>query len=72
MGNAFIMLLLASEGCCSWIWILIKDKKRLVTDKDNYRPIGITSIVSKIVELVLERLQNELGTACNQFGFKKS
>jgi exonuclease III len=51
---------------------IIKDKKGLVTDKDNYRPIAITSVVSKLVELILlERMQNELSTVCNQFGFKR-
>ena len=50
----------------------IKDKKGHVTDKDNYHPITITSVVSKLVELILlECLQNELGTTCNQFGSKK-
>ena len=50
---------------------IVKDKKGLVTDKYNYRPIAITSVLSKILELVLlERLQTQLGTACNQFGFK--
>ena len=46
---------------------VIKDKKGLVTDKDNYRPIAITRVVSKILELILlELLQNELGTACQE------
>ena len=50
---------------------LIKDKKGLVTDTDNYRPEAVTSVVSKIIELLLLiRLQNQLETACNQFGFK--
>ena len=50
---------------------IVKDKKGIVTDKDNYRPIAITSVLSKILELVLlERLQTQLGTAFHQFGFK--
>ncbi len=37
---------------------IIKDKKGLVTDKDNYRPIAVTSVLSKIMELaLLERIQ---------------
>ena len=32
---------------------IIKNKKALITDKDNYRPIAITSVVSKILELLL-------------------
>ena len=50
---------------------IFKDKKGLVTDKDNYRPVAVTSVVSKSIELILLiRLQNQLETVCNQFGFK--
>jgi len=50
---------------------IIKNKKGLITDKDNYRPIAITIFVSKILELLLlDRLQFQLETSCNQFGFK--
>ena len=50
---------------------IIKNKKGLITDKDNYRPIAITSVVSKILELLLlDRLQFQLETSSNQFGFK--
>jgi hypothetical protein len=50
---------------------LVKDVKGDVTDKDNYRPIAITCISSKIIELVfLSRYNNLLETSSNQFGFK--
>ena len=50
---------------------IIKDKKGLVTDKNNYRPIAITSIASKVLELILLcRMNDYLYTECNQFGFK--
>ena len=50
---------------------IIKDKKGLVTDHDNNRPVAVTSVVSKIIELILLiGLQNQLETVCNQFGFK--
>ncbi len=50
---------------------IIKNKKGSITDKDNYRPIAITSVVSKILELLLlDRLQFQLETSSNQFGFK--
>ena len=40
-------------------------------DKDNYRPVAVKSVVSKIIELILlDRLHDKLGTFCNQFGFK--
>jgi len=48
---------------------IIKNKKGLVMDKDNYRPVT----VSKIIELILlDRLHDKLGTVCNQFGFKST
>ena len=50
---------------------LLKDIKGDISDKDNYRPIAITSVSSKIVELlVLNRFNNCLSTSCNQFSFK--
>ena len=50
---------------------ILKDKKGLITDKNNYRPIAVTTVISKILELViLKRLQAKLITADNQFGFK--
>jgi exonuclease III len=52
---------------------IIKDKKGLVTSSDNYRPIAITSVASKILELVLlEKMKTQLETIDNQFGFKKN
>ena len=50
---------------------IVKNKKGDVTDGDNYRPIAITSIASKILELImLERFSLYLVTTDNQFGFK--
>ena len=50
---------------------IIKDKKGLITNTDNNRPIAVTTVVSKIMELVLlERLHSHLCTSDNQFGFK--
>ena len=51
---------------------LIKDKKGSITDKDNYRPIAITCVISKVLELlILEKYSQFLETSCHQFGFKK-
>ena len=51
---------------------VIKDKAGNITSKDNYRPIALASIVSKVVELILlNRLSEVVATAPNQFGFKK-
>lgn len=47
------------------------NKAGRINDKDNYRPIALTSIMSKIVEIIiLDRLIYVLSTNCNQFGFK--
>ena len=51
---------------------LAKDKKGKMTDQNNYRPIAITCVTSKILEqLFLDRYGNFLTTNCHQFGFKK-
>ena len=51
---------------------VIKDKAGKITSKDNYRPIALASLVSKVVEIiVLYRLSGYLLTNPNQFGFKK-
>ena len=50
---------------------IIKDKSGKINSKDNYRPIAIASIMSKLLEiLLLERLSNHLSTTSHQFGFK--
>ena len=50
---------------------LIKDKKGDITDNDNYRPIAITTPLSKVLELaILSKLGDLLQTCTNQFGFK--
>ena len=50
---------------------IIKDKSGKINNKDNYRPIAIASIMSKLLEiLLLERLSNYLLTSSHQFGFK--
>ena len=43
----------------------------IITEKDNYRPVAITSVASKLFELMLVgRIQKYLYTVSNQFGFK--
>ena len=50
---------------------IIKDKAGKISDKNNYRPIAIASVMSKLLErIILGRLMNLLDTHCNQFGFK--
>ena len=51
---------------------VIKDKAGAINSKDNYRPIALASIVSKIIEkIMLNRMETHLLTQPNQFGFKK-
>ena len=51
---------------------VIKDKTKNINSKDNYRPIALASVVSKVLEsILLEKMENYLTTAQNQFGFKK-
>ena len=50
---------------------IVKDKKGNLCSKDNYRPIAITSVLSKIFEaIILDRYYDNLHTEHNQFGFK--
>ena len=50
---------------------LIKNKCGDHTDKNNYRLIALSSIISKVFEhIIAERLEVYLWTNDNQFGFK--
>ncbi len=50
---------------------VIKDKAGKVGSLDNYRPIALASVVSKVLErIILDRLGVYLDTTDNQFGFK--
>ena len=55
----------------SMIVPIIKSKTRSITDKSNYRPVAISTVMSKLFELLLlDRLEPYLTTMDNQFGFK--
>jgi len=50
---------------------IVKDKKGKLADSDNYRPLAITCVASKILELlILDRYEMLLKSTDNQFGFK--
>ena len=50
---------------------IIKNKSGDFTDKNNYRPIALSSIISKVFEhTIVNRLEEYLWTNDNQFGFK--
>ena len=51
---------------------MIKDKAGKISSKDNYRPIALASVFSKIIEvIILGRIEIFLDTNPNEFGFKK-
>ena len=50
---------------------IIKDKSKRISDKNNYRPIGLSNVCTKILEYVLlNRIEIFIGSTSNQFGFK--
>ena len=50
---------------------MIKNKCGEHNDKNNYRPIALSSIISKVFEhIIADRLEVYLWANCNQFGFK--
>ena len=50
---------------------LLKSKSGLITDSNNYRPIALANIFSKLLEhVILNRCEVYLTTSDNQFGFK--
>ncbi len=51
---------------------VIKDKMGKINTKDNYHPIPLASVISKIVErILLDRLEMYLLTNNNQYGFRR-
>ena len=51
---------------------VIKDKVGKINSSDNYRPIALASVLSKVLEAVLlGRVEKYVLTTDNQFGFKK-
>jgi hypothetical protein len=52
---------------------LVKDKKASITDKNNYRPIAITCVSSKVLEhLILDKFGHLFHSSSHQFGFKEA
>ena len=50
---------------------LVKNRCGDLTDQNNYRPVALANILSKVFELVLlSRLEKFLWSTDNQFGFK--
>ena len=65
-----------NPGCASDMDLMLlcttcMHKKAKISSIDNYRPVAIASVVSKVVErILLDRLSEYLDTMGNQFGFK--
>ena len=52
---------------------IVKDKNGKLNEKDNYRPIAVASVCSKVLErVILNRCSVQLGTGHHQFGFKEN
>ena len=49
---------------------LVKNKSGDLSDENNYIPIAIFCIISKVFENILQRIEDYLWTTDNQFGFK--
>ena len=51
---------------------IVKDKTSNIPDKDNYRPIALATVTSKIMErVILNRCRHNLVSSDHQFGFKE-
>ena len=51
---------------------IIKDKTGRIDRMDNYRPIALASVISKVVEIILlNRISKLLSTCSNQFEFQQ-
>jgi len=52
---------------------LVKDKAGDIADVNNYRPIALSTVISKLFEYtILDKIETTLYTTDNQFGFKKN
>ena len=62
------------DDCIKTVMLpLVKDSARNIADANNYRPISLTTVVSKLIELtILNRYESILISCDNQFGFKKN
>ena len=50
---------------------IIKSRNGDVTSKNNYRPVAVSTVLSKLFKrFVLSKVEHHLITRCNQFGFK--
>ena len=58
---------------CSILVPIVKNKTKLLSDANNYRPIALACVSSKIFEnIILSRYATMLSSSDNQFGFKEA
>ena len=51
---------------------VMKDKVGIISSKDNYRPIALAAVFSKVLEvIILDRIDTFMDTNPNKFGIKK-
>ncbi len=71
--NLFIHGILPDSVISVVLVPIIKDNTGKITSKDNYCPIALASIVSKVLEIILlSQMSDFMLTNPNQFGFKKN
>jgi exonuclease III len=52
---------------------IVKNKCKPLSDKDNYRPVALSNVITKVIErIVLSKMNDYLWTLPNQFGFQKA
>ena len=72
VSSVFIHGFLPQSLLVSVIVPILKDKNKRIGDKNNYRPICLSNIFCKIIELLIfNRMEPYLVTCANQFGFKR-
>ena len=49
----------------------VKDKAGKISSKDNYRPIALASVISKLGVIISDRIEMYMNTNPIQFGFKR-
>ena len=56
----------------STIILIVKNKKSSINDSDNYRGIALSTILSKLINIIIiKKKSNHLDTSDLQFGFKQ-
>ena len=70
--NAFIVYGFLSNPLTDTVLVpIVKDKTKNISDKGNYRPIALASVMPKVFEMSLRvKLESYLHSSDYQFGFK--